>query len=173
MTSKWQTDWSICCLCQRDKHNEDLKSPPTRYSCEQDTMIATNVPLFHTLNEMPLVLDPARLNESGGIEETLQKNKAHYHQSCRYLFQNSRLERERKRHRIRPGSTPLVEGCNKLRRTSHAIGQPECFVFDEEEPKSDLRQVMSMNLDKRLNDYAQTLNDERLMAKLSGADAIA
>ena len=32
---------------------------------------------------------------------------------------------------------------------------------------------MTMNLDKRLNDYAQTLNDETLMAKLSGGDAIA
>ena len=36
MTSKWQTDWSKCCFCQKDKHNEDIKSPPTRYSCEQD-----------------------------------------------------------------------------------------------------------------------------------------
>ena len=160
MTSKWQTDWSKCCLSQKDNHNEDLKSPPTRYSCEQDgyTMIATNVPLFHTINEMPLVLDPARLDEGGGIEDTLKKNKAHYHQSCRYLFQNSRLERARKRHPS-PGSTPSVEGSTKLRRTSHDIGQPECFLCDKEEPKSDLRQVMTMNLDKRLNEYAQTLND--------------
>ena len=30
-----------------------------------------------------------------------------------------------------------------------------------------------MNLDKRLNDCVQTLNDEKLMAKLSGGDAIA
>ena len=32
---------------------------------------------------------------------------------------------------------------------------------------------MTMNLDKRLNDCVQTLNDEKLMAKLSGGDAIA
>ena len=168
MTSKWQTDWSKCCICQKDKHNEDLKSPPTRYSCEQDgyTMIATNVPLFHTLNEMPLVLDPATFDEGGVIEETLKKNKAQYHQNCRYLFQNYRLERARKR-QPSPGSTQSIEGCTKLRRTSH-----ECFVCDEEEPKSDLRQVMTMNLDKRLNDCVQTLNDEKLMAKLSGGDAI-
>ena len=88
MTSKWQTDWSKCCPC----HNEYLKSPSTRYSCEQDgyMMIATNTPPFHTLNEMKLVLDPAILEECGGIEETLKKNKAQYHQSCRYLFQNYR-----------------------------------------------------------------------------------
>ena len=47
------------------------------------------------------------------------------------------------------------------RRASHATGYPECFVCDEEEQKSDLRQVMPMNLDKRLNDCVQTLNDEK------------
>ena len=135
-------------------------------------MIATNVPLFHTLNEMPLVLDRARLDEGGGIEETLKKNKAQYHQSCRCQFQNYRLERARKR-QPSTGSSQSIDGCIKLRRTSHAIGQPECFVCDEEEPKSDLRQVMTMNLDKRLNDWAQTLNDDKRMAKLSGGDAIA
>ena len=46
------------------------------------TMVATNASLFHTLNEMPLVLDPARLDEGGVIEDTLKKDKAHYQQSC-------------------------------------------------------------------------------------------
>ena len=32
---------------------------------------------------------------------------------------------------------------------------------------------MTMNLDKRLNGYAHTLNDETILAKLSGGDAIA
>ena len=51
--------------------------------CEQDgyIMTATNVPLFHILKEMLLVLDPARLDEGGAIEETLKNNKAHYHQT--------------------------------------------------------------------------------------------
>ena len=37
-------------------------------------MIATHVPLFHEMCEMPLTFDPARLNESGGIEATLRRN---------------------------------------------------------------------------------------------------
>ena len=67
-------------ICQEDKDNEDLKSPPKRYSSEQDcyTMIVTNIPLFHALNEMPIVLDPTRLDEGGGIEETLRRNMAQY-----------------------------------------------------------------------------------------------
>jgi hypothetical protein len=67
--SKFLIDWSKCCLCQNEK-TEDLKSPPTHYPRENDgyTMIATNVPLFHAINELPIVLDPARLDEGGGIE---------------------------------------------------------------------------------------------------------
>ena len=40
-------------------------------------------------------------------------------------------------------------------------------------PESDLRQVMTMKLDKRMHECAQTLNDGMLLAKLYGGDAIA
>ena len=50
LKSKSQTDWNKCCLCQTEKKGEDLKSPPTHYSCSKDNdgyyMIATNIPLF-------------------------------------------------------------------------------------------------------------------------------
>ena len=87
--SAWQTDWSKCCLCQNET-KEDIKSPPIglhyTYKDNGYAMIANNVPLFHAINELPIVLDPARLDEGNGIEETLKRNKAKYHQSCRLLF---------------------------------------------------------------------------------------
>lgn len=33
---------------------------------------------------MPIKLDPARLDEGSGVEETLRANKAQYHQSCSF-----------------------------------------------------------------------------------------
>lgn len=173
--SKWKTDWSKCCLCQKEK-NEDLKSPPTHYPCTQEhdgyAMIATNIPLFHAINEMPIVLDPVRLDEGGGVEETLRRNKAKYHQSCRLLFNNTKLDRARKR-RAGGQSTRAEESHTKLRRTSHEGKESVCFLCEREEPDSELRQVMTMHLNKRLNECAQKLNDGRLLAKLSGGDAIA
>ena len=96
--SKWQTDWSKCCLCQQDM-KEELKSPPNSYQPEQDgyTNIATNVPLFKAMKALPIMLDPARLNEGEGIEQTLRKNNAKYHRSCRLMFNNSKLKRAQKR----------------------------------------------------------------------------
>ena len=91
---KRQTDWSKCCLCQTAK-NDDLKSPPMHYSysIEQDgySMIARNIPLFQSINALPIILDPSRIDEGGGIEETLRRRQAQYHQSCRIMLNNTKL----------------------------------------------------------------------------------
>ena len=70
---KSQTNW-----------NKDLKSQPTHYSCIMDNdgyyMTATNIPLFQAINQPPISLNPIRLDEGGGSEETLRRNIAKYHQ---------------------------------------------------------------------------------------------
>ncbi len=73
-----QTNREKCCLCQKDNRKEDLISPPTHHVPEHDgyTMLATNVPLFYELDQMPINLDLARLDEGGGIEATLRRNQA-------------------------------------------------------------------------------------------------
>ena len=35
-------------------------------------MIATNLQLFQAINALPIVLDPSRLSDGGGIEDTLR-----------------------------------------------------------------------------------------------------
>ena len=64
-----------CCLCQM-KTDEDLESPHAQRQQENDAcnMIVFNIPLFHAINEMPIVLDPSRLDDCGWIEETLRTN---------------------------------------------------------------------------------------------------
>ena len=167
--SKFRTDWRKCCLCQKKK-NEELKAPraPQQEYRDGYAMIATNVPLFYAINDMPIVLDPARLNDGGGIEETLRNNQAQYHQSCRLMFNNTKLERARKR---KTDCAQPVECQTKLRRTS--LEGKTCFICDKESPSSDLTQVMTMNLNIRLNKCAKTLNDGKLLSRLSGGDAIA
>lgn len=155
------------------KKDEELKSPPVRYSTEQDgySMIATNVPLFQAINELPITLDSVRLDEGGSIEETLRRNKAKYHQSCRLMFNNTKLERAKKRASTEESTTD--ERVCKMRRASHEIGRSECFLCEKEAPPSALRQAMTMQLNARLNECARTLNDGRLLAKLSAGDAVA
>ena len=131
-------------------------------------MIATKIPRFHAINEMPIVLDLARLDDGGGIEETLWRNKAQYHQSCRLMFNNTKLERARKR---RAECAQPIECQTKQRRAS--LEGQTYFICDKKTSSSEHRQVMTMNLNNRLNECAQTLNDEKLLAKLSGGNVIA
>lgn len=110
-------------------------------------MIATNVPLFQAINELPIVLDPTRLDEGIGIEETLKRNKAKYHQTCRLLFNNTKLERAQKRRAADQSNQPAEER-TKLRRISHEGQVSKCFLCEKEAPASELSQVMTMHLNE-------------------------
>lgn len=168
----WKTDWKKCCLCQEDKKNENLKSPPTRYHTDQDgyLMIARNIPLFHSINEMPIRLDPTRLDEGHGIEDTLRKNNAKYHQSCRALFSNTKLARAQKR--IATSNICSEESSTKMRRTSLDSKCFVCFLCEKESMPPD-RQAMTLKLNKRLKECAKNLSDGRLLAILSAGDVVA
>jgi hypothetical protein len=100
LNSKSQTDWNKCFLCRTEKKREYLKSPPTHYSFIKNNdgyyMIATNIPFFQGIDQLPIILDPIILDEGGSTEETLRRNNAKYHQNCRLLFNNTMLERTRK-----------------------------------------------------------------------------
>ena len=48
----------------------------------------------------------------------------------------------------------------------------ECFICEEEGDLDDFRQAMTMKLNKRVNKCAKTLNDGKLLAKLSAGDVV-
>ena len=139
--SKPQTNWTKCSLCQNDTE-EKLMSPVSSFQREHDyagyTNIANNVPLFHAINCMPIPLNPARLDEGGGIEETLMRNKAKYHQSCRLLFNNTKLQRTQKR---ATATTSMCREENRSRRQGTSDPpKPSsvCFLCEEEAETSTL-----------------------------------
>ena len=129
-------------------------------------MIAPNLLIVFDMHDLPIVLDPARMDEDVGIEETLRRNKAQYHQSCRLMFNNTKLERARK---IITGAQNAndVQDCTKLRRANQEHRKSHCFLCGEQEPVSERRQFITMHLNQRQNDCAQKLNDGWLLAKLS------
>ena len=163
--SKWQTDWS-CCLCQLVK-KEELKSPPISYTAKQDgyTNIAMNVPLFQAMNALPIILDPARLDEGGGIE---RKNSAKYHQSCRLMFNNSKLQRAQKRALSASDLQDESADTRKIPRRRISPSRSECFLCEKTGQTSELRHAMTQQLNDRVNECALTLSDGKLLAKGDG-----
>ena len=47
------------------------------------------------------------------------------------------------------------------------------FLCEKQEPKSELRKAVIMELDQRLNECARNLNDGKLLARLTGGDIVA
>lgn len=169
-----KTNWSLCCLCQKDKRGEGLTSTPSHHAPEHDgyKMLARNIPMFSEINDMPLRIDPKRLDEGDGIEATLRKNMAKYHVSCRLLFNNTKLQRAQKRHSSSQTSETETGACqSKLRRKNH--DSQTCIFCEKVAPASDLREASTTGLDKRLCDIAEMLGDGKLLARLTGGDVIA
>ena len=164
-TIKYKTDWAKCCLCQQQT-KENLRTP------QQDgyKSVAEHITTFQALNAMPIKLDPTRLDKGDGIEETLIRNKAQYHHLCQLKFSNSKLERAKKRPQSNT-TDDQEESKIKVARSSHKPSA--CFICEEEAPSSTLRQAMTMQLDERLPECAKTLNNGKLLAKLSGGDVVA
>ena len=73
----WHTDWNKCCLCQED-NNENLIPSSKFYKREEAGYknIATNLPLFHEINSLPIPMDIKQLDDGSGIENTLRLNNA-------------------------------------------------------------------------------------------------
>jgi len=71
--------------------------------------------------------------------------------NCRLFFNNTKQDRTKKR----AASTKISSVNSKVKRTSI---------------ENQLRQAMTIQLDKRLNECARNLNDGKLLAILSGSD---
>ena len=171
----WQTDWNKCCLCQEDA-TENLIPSSKSFKREESGYknIATNLPLFHKLNALPIPIDIKPLDDGSGIENTLRLNNAKYHNSCRLMFNNSKLQRAQKRGLSREDNEAEAGPSKFTRRSVDIVPDIKviCFFCEKDVIGSD-RNAMTKNLYERLSDCAKVLQDEKLIAKLSAGDLVA
>lgn len=91
-------DWKLCILCQEQK-NESLQCPTK--SKRKDTgagyrSTAENVQRFDDLGMMPFDVRVSQLDDGSGLYNTLMKNEASWHKSCKDLVNNTKLKRAEK-----------------------------------------------------------------------------
>ena len=125
------------------------------------------------MNVLPIMLDPTRLDEGEGIDQTLRKNNAKYHQSYRLMFNNSKLKRAQKRaSSATEKTTDELPSARKIPRRSPSPF--ECFLCENTGQPSELRHAMTQQLimNDKVNECALTLSDGKLLAKLSGGDVV-
>ena len=128
MDRTWATDWT---KCQKDT-GQDVKSPdsnPRKRAENGYSTLARNIPKFHALNQLPIPFDPARLDDGDGIDKTLWKNKALYHETCRLMFNNTKLQRAEKRPNP---AEPSDSTCGKIPRKTRDSKSTACFLCGDE-----------------------------------------
>ena len=84
LAEEWETDWLKYFLCQVDT-SEPLILPDkkTNPKAGSGLSLAINIPQFHMINEMPIAIGFRRIDDGDGIESTLVRHKARYHESCK------------------------------------------------------------------------------------------
>ena len=139
-----------------------------------------NISEFAKINEMPIPLDIRRIDDGDGIEAAFIKNEAKYHESCRLMFNKTKLQRVQKRHQPPDTSLSDIPLSFKFTRKSstapteeRSLHLEECFICEKQASRSELREAMTMQLNTRLHLCAQNLQDQKLLAKLSAGDVVA
>ena len=167
------TDWDLCALCQEDTG--------ARLLCPGDFMgetgsgyrtMAQNLLAFDQISSLPSRLNISRLDDGGGVEVTLKKHQAKWHDTCRLQFNKTQLQRAQKRKSA--GDDSASAPSSKFTRQS--IGRPStstaaCFFC--EETSGSLHEVSTFQLDVRVRQCALKLQGKVLLAKLSGGVLIA
>ena len=89
------TDWTKCVICQKDNPSDSLLCPANKNDGAGYKTLTENLLSFSNLGCLPF--DIVRLDEGGGVVESLRQKKARVHKECKLNFSKSRLKRAGKR----------------------------------------------------------------------------
>ncbi|CAB3979532.1 Hypothetical predicted protein [Paramuricea clavata] len=181
---KLSMDWKLCIICQRST-KEALQCPAR--SKRKDAGAGYFSFIRSALGyRAEIGIEVTQIDiESPGIEQTLTIHNASWHKSCRDLYNNTKLERAKKRKLAktdkdedRPDEEPSSSSPVKSRRSSILTGPVaaqnlQCFFCDKQDSPDNLHCASTLEVDRRVRDCARLLNDSSLIAKLSTGDLIA
>lgn len=183
------SDWKLCIICQTNT-KESLQCPADSKRKDLGAgyrSFLNNLQEFHRLGCLPekftLSFPVEVTSENGNLEEILFKNKAAWHKSCKEIFSNAKLERARKRKLTQvtkeeeeedredendndePSTSPI-----KARRSMSkniCYEKNFCFFCDVEDNLSNLHSVCTFEVDSRVRQCAELLQDHILLSKLA------
>ena len=188
-----QLRWDLCLLCQALK-NEVLQCPNDSKRPDNGIgyiSLADILQQFSVQGELPSWLNLAKLDEGAGIAATFSTHCAKWHKSCRNSYTKIKLERLCKRKLqaddgnddvANPTERPVcstdvvAENVERSTRSSSSLTSSDVnlrCLFCDKCTDGPLHQVTTFDVDCRVRKCANTLQDSKLLAKLSAGDLIA
>ncbi|XP_031575406.1 uncharacterized protein LOC116309020, partial [Actinia tenebrosa] len=145
------------------------------------TSFASNILEFKSISGVPKWLNLSLLDEGLGIEETLRQRNASWHKTCRDIFNNTKLERAKKRKLsgqpdANEDDTQIESDGGvciplKTRRSSATLSSKAlyyyCFFCDKEDNPINLHSFSTFEVNKKVESCIDAVNDNKLKAKLN------
>ena len=178
-------DWGKCIICQQTKH-ESLQCPANSTRKEPVIGYSSLIKVVKEFKEIGITVTQFLDETKRDIENFLLKNKASWHKSCTDNYNNTKLERAKKK-RKQADVEEEEKGCDadgsemaqsspiKSRRSLTPFDPKilQCFFCEKNDFASNLRLAFTLELDKKVREWSILLNDSKLIAKLSTGDLIA
>ena len=174
-----ETDWTKCVLCQEESL-EVLRCPAKSKCITQESGYKTITELlvgFGRNDCLPPSINLSRLDDGSGIAETLKRYEAKWHDSCRLLYNSTKLKRAEKRKKSQEEANDDDTGSLKksTRKSEKPASIEACFFCDKPAPDGEFltRKASTFGLDMNVWKAAMKLQDKSFLAKLSAGDLIA
>ena len=122
---------------------------------------------------MPMDISLERMNGGDGIESTLTKHAAEWHQKCRLTFNRKAFD-EQSRGKLTTGQQQRTTTVHtrSVNRLSESI-EPTCFFCNESAGSASLHNASTYNVDTHVRRAALNAGDTALLAKLAAGDMTA
>ena len=169
-------DWSLCALCQ-EQTDIPLTCPGKSLRSDRGSSydtLGSNLSSFRDIGKQPVAVDLSRLDDGDGIANTLSKNQAKWHTSCRLKCSASRLAR------LTPSTSTANDDGNQPYTRKHAstktTGKEQNTCFLCEEPETDsfpLHNAMTPQITRRVTQCALKTQNQKIIAMLSAGDLVA
>ncbi|PIK55407.1 hypothetical protein BSL78_07678 [Apostichopus japonicus] len=156
--------WQLCILCQKQTEEElvcPLSNPVASRREGAYTQITNLVRQFRAISAAPhpdIEIPDA---------ESMLRNQASWHKSCRQLYRASALDHANKRH-----YEGLPPARKRTRRTSAAVNRNLCLFGGDETNAAD-PSFQKVELTRQIHQTAVALGEERIVALMAEGDLVA
>ncbi len=131
--------------------------------------LGNNLQEFSELGE----LDEERLDENDGIVATRINNRAKWHKLCQMKYNNMKLQRVKRKLSEEPGSSAATPPKRTRSNVSCVDSSHYRCFFCYLDLGSEYHQATTLELDQRVRQSAEFLEDTTLLAQLSTGDMVA
>lgn len=164
---------SICVLCKAKTAEKLICPAKSKLPANSYSTVSRNILKFHEINQLPLQLNIAEINDGNGIESYFKDHSVCWHKSCANLFSNLKLER--KLNQLKKVEKPSTSRTVRTSFVTTADVPEKCLFCDKVSTKFEkLHQIETLRTSSKIREIANRIEDQHILLKINtSSDLIA